>query len=511
MIDATPAVTTLPRHGFHVDDTMRLRTPTENPNQTDELRAPWNRELLEMFLRSQIYLSPIMPFLSLLIAFTALRWVPLDTVIPWTVGALGTHAIQLYLCKSYFSEDRTEDESYNWIGMIAASEFLQASVWVSSLFLFWDDANMLDRSFLIAGIMAANIVRFLIVNNYLPVLVAGTCMMTLGVALRCVVEGGPIAVSLALLVVVLQVFFLFIARQLQDIARDMISFRQEKDKLFAELERERDKANVERNRAETANHAKSAFLANMSHELRTPLNAILGFSEILDREILGPLNNKTYHSYAGDIHNSGQHLLELINDILDLSRIEAGRSDIKEEPLHLSEVAETGLNFLQMRAQEKSIGVGLEFAPDLPKLMADRRSLNQIVINLVNNAIKFTPRHGQVDVFATRTSSGGLALHVRDNGPGIPEGEIEHALSAFSRGSLATKKAIDGAGLGLPIVKGLMDVHGGTVAIRSTPGQGTEVICTFPPARVLSGPRGEIMSGPEIRTDTQMKLIKITG
>ncbi len=511
MLNSQPSETHLPRHGFHVDASARLRSPTEESTKTDELRAPWNKDLLEMFLRGQIYLSPIMPFLSLLIAFTALRWTPLDTVIPWTIGALGTHGIQLYLCKAYFAQQRSEEERYNWIGMIAASEFLQASCWVTSLFLFWPNADVLDRSFLIAAIMAANIVRFLIVNNYMPVLVAGTCMMTLGVAARCVAEGGPISVSLAVLVIMLQVFFLFISRQLQDISRDMISFRQEKDTLFAELERERDKANIERRKAESANQAKSAFLANMSHELRTPLNAILGFSEILDREILGPIGNKTYHSYAGDIHSSGRHLLELINDILDLSRIEAGRNDVREEPVHFSEAAKAALQLLDMRAKEKDIGVDIAFSVDTPKVLADKRSLQQIVINLLNNAIKFTPNGGHITVHSSKTQTGGLCLHVKDNGPGIPANEIELALSAFSRGALATKKAIDGAGLGLPIVKGLMQIHGGYIEIKSELGKGTEVICTFPAARVLSGPRGEIMASPAVRTDTQIKLIKITG
>ena len=464
-----------------------------------------------MFLRGQIYLSPIMPLLAILIAFTALRWAPLDTVIPWTVGALGAHGIQLYLCKSYFGKERSEEERFNWIGMIAASEFLQAACWVTSLFIFWPNADMLERSFLIAALMAVNIVRFLIVNNYMPVLVAGTCMMTLGVAARCVAEGGPISISLAALVIMLQVFFLFISRQLQDIARDMISFRQQKDKLFAELEQERDKANTERRKAETANHAKSAFLANMSHELRTPLNAILGFSEILEREVLGPMQNKTYHGYAGDIHTSGRHLLALINDILDLSRIEAGRSEIREEPVHLAEAAQSALHLLDLRAREKAITVAIAIAADLPKVMVDRRAVQQIIINLLNNSIKFTPAGGKVEISCSRTVTGGMSLHVKDNGPGIPDHEIELALSAFSRGALATKKAIDGAGLGLPIVKGLMQIHDGYIEIKSSTGQGTDVICTFPAARVLSGPRGEIMSGPDVRTDTQMKLIKITG
>jgi two-component system, cell cycle sensor histidine kinase PleC len=498
------------RHNYRAEDSFPPPAPSTK-NREGDLRASWNKDLLELFIKGQIHLSSIMPLLSLLIAFTALRWTPLDTVIPWTIGALGSHALQLYLCKSYFKRERTEGDYFNWIGMLTASEFLQAAVWVMSLYVFWPNSDVLDRGFLIAALMAANMVRFLIVNNYVPVLVSGTGVMTIGIAYRCVVEGGPIWISLAMLVIVMQVFFMFISRQLQDISRDMVMFRQEKDRLFVELERERDKANDARYKAESANNAKSTFLANMSHELRTPLNAILGFSEILDREILGPMQNRTYHSYAGDIHHSGRHLLGLIDDILDLSRIEAGRNEIREEPVHITEPVGAALHLLDMRIKEKNMHVTVNIPAQLPKVYVDRRAVNQIAINLLNNAIKFTPENGKITLSATRTATGGLCFHVQDNGPGIPDNEIEIALSAFSRGSHATKKAIDGAGLGLPIVKGLMQIHGGYVDIKSVPNEGTEVICSFPVSRVLAGPRGEILSGPEVQTESQLRLIKITG
>ena len=139
------------------------------------------------------------------------------------------------------------------------------------------------------------------------------------------------------------------------------------------------------------------------------------------------------------------------------------------------------------------------------------RAVNQVLINLLSNAIKFTPTHGKVEIAAGRTAQGGLRISVKDNGPGIPPNEIEAALSAFSRGSHATKKAIDGAGLGLPIVRGLMQVHGGTIEILNPPDQGTEVVVTFPAGRVLDGPRGEVIAAPGIASDSQRKLIAITG
>ena len=172
-----------------------------------------------------------------------------------------------------------------------------------------------------------------------------------------------------------------------------------------------------------------------------------------------------------------------------------------EHAAHLTEIS----------AAEKQITVAFDIQPGIPKIMCDVRAINQIVINLLTNGIKFTPKGGMVTMFAQRTAQGNVELRVKDNGPGIPEKEIALSLAAFSRGSLATQKAIDGAGLGLSIVKGIMELHGGNVTIKSERGNGTEVICSFPAKRVLSGPRGEIMAGPTIQSESQRQLISLTA
>ncbi len=472
---------------------------------------PWQSEMLRNFVQGQINLAPIMPLLSVAIAMTALVWSEPFIVMSWLICALGTHAIQLVLCHLYMKVDPAPESQAQWIGNISASELLQAMCWVSTLFMFWPTASGADAAFLIATILLVTVVRFMVVSNFMPVLIAGTGVTSLGLVARCLAEGGTVMTSLAILVIALELFLLFISRQLQDTMKGMLRYRIEKDGLIDELKLERDIADRERRKAEEANLAKSAFLANMSHELRTPLNAILGFSEILQREILGPLRNDSYKSYAGDIHHSGRHLLDLINDILDLSRIEAGRSELHEEPVNLHDVGVEAMNLLAMRAEAKTTKVRLNIDPKLPKIMADRRSLNQIAINLLNNAIKFTPDGGLIELTAVMTASGGLSFVVRDNGPGIPPHEIEQALAAFSRGSNATKKAIDGAGLGLAIVRGLMELHSGHLSIDSEPPNGATVICTFPSERVLSGPRAGVLAAPGVTTDTQRKLIKLTG
>ncbi len=473
--------------------------------------APWKLELLTLFLRNQLRVAPAMPILTILLAFTSLSWVPPLTAMLWLTAALACQAAQVYLCSVFFYKERKPDEQHDWIGMMSASELAQGVCWVLPLFLFWPGANGLQGAYLVAFTMAIIAVRLLVVNNFMPVLVAGTGIMTIGVAMRCITQGEPVYFAMAGLIIILEAFFLFVARQLGDTARDMVRFKAQKDGLIEALKRERDKAEAERAKAEDANQAKSVFLATMSHELRTPLNAIMGFSDILKREMFGPLPVQAYRDYAGDIHHSGRHLLDLIDDILDLSRIEAGRREIQEEPLDLLSCMKSARALLGGKAQEKSITVTVGIAESLPKLLGDRRGVNQIIINLLSNAIKFTPAGGAVAISARRNAAGAMELSVKDNGPGIPLHEIQTALQSFTRGAQATKDAIDGAGLGLSIVKGLVDLHGGEVVIHSAEGRGTEVLVTFPASRVLTGPRGEVISATSIQSESQRKLIALTG
>ena len=469
------------------------------------------RELLVMFLKNQIQVAPTMPILTLMLAFTCLPWVKPYTVFGWLTAALACQALQIYLSYFYFRKERSNSESNDWIGILSASEFLLGVCWVLPLFLFWSTASTLQSAYLVAFTMAVIAVRFLVVNSFLPVLGAGTGIMTLGVAMRCASMEEPIYFAMAGLIIVLEVFFLFVARQLGETARDMIRFRAEKDVLIDQLQNERDKAKSEKDRAEEANRAKSMFLANMSHELRTPLNAIMGFSEILAHELHGPLHNTKYKSYAGDINHSGRYLLDLIDDILDLSRIEAGRRDIEDEPLHIGDCVRSGVALLAGKARERAITIEVDVPDSLPRVMGEVRAVNQICINLLTNAVKFTPAGGKVQVSARRNALGAMVVSFKDNGPGIPPSELHRALHSFERGTSATRQAIDGAGLGLPIVKGLIELHGGEIAIESEPNVGTDVRITFPAKRVLAGPRGEVIAAPSIQSESQRKLIAITG
>ena len=259
----------------------------------------------------------------------------------------------------------------------------------------------------------------------------------------------------------------------------------ERETMIAELEMARIGFEDARQRAEDANSAKSRFLATMSHELRTPLNAILGFSEVISNEILGPVGNATYREYAKDIHSSGQHLLELINEILDLSRVEAGRYTLNEETLELVPLVEHAIGFVQMKADAKSIRIERQCEPDLPQVWGDPRALRQVALNLLSNAVKFTPPGGTILVRVGWTAGGGQYLSVRDDGPGIPADEISTVLASFGQGASAIKSAEQGTGLGLPIVQALMQLHDGEFVLDSEPGRGTEVLAILPHARIL--------------------------
>jgi two-component system cell cycle sensor histidine kinase PleC len=178
----------------------------------------------------------------------------------------------------------------------------------------------------------------------------------------------------------------------------------------------------------------------MSHELRTPLNAILGFSDIMKNQVLGPLENASYRDYINDIHTSGQHLLDLINEILDLSRIEAGRQKLYEEPVNLVEVVRECRHMLQLKAKAKNITVAEYYQRGMPRLWADDRAVRQIALNLISNAIKFTPPGGEITMKVGWTAGGGQYLSIRDTGPGIAAEEIPIVLSAFGQGSIAIKR-----------------------------------------------------------------------
>src|SRR6185295_5409962 len=239
-----------------------------------------------------------------------------------------------------------------------------------------------------------------------------------------------------------------------------------------------------RDEAEYANRAKSQFLAVMSHELRTPLNAIIGFSEIMFAEPYGALGDKRYKQYAQDIHNSGGHLLSIINDILDLSKIEAGQAELNEEEVDLAALTTSVVRIMQERAATAGLSFRCESGEGLPWVRADRRALKQILLNLLSNAVKFTPKGGEVGLRMAVDAERGLRMIVYDTGIGIDPQDIPRAMAAFGQVDASWSRRYEGAGLGLPISRALIRLHGGTLDLESQPGMGTTVTVRLPPGRV---------------------------
>ncbi len=238
--------------------------------------------------------------------------------------------------------------------------------------------------------------------------------------------------------------------------------------------------------AELANRSKSHFLANITHELRTPLNAIIGFAEVLRDELFGPLGNKQYQDFVIDIHESGRHLLSLINDILDLSKYEIGHRELQAHPMELAVAVEASIRIIRQRAIDKNLTLIDEVPRDLPPISAESRAVRQILINLLSNAIKFTPAGGKVTVAADRVPGGTLALSVSDTGIGIAPEDIPRAFAPFEQIDSDLTREFEGTGLGLPLVKSLAELHGADVRMETEVGKGTTVTVEFPKDRVLT-------------------------
>ena len=259
--------------------------------------------------------------------------------------------------------------------------------------------------------------------------------------------------------------------------------------------KEQERALIEaRDTAMSASRAKSSFLANMSHELRTPLNAIIGFSELMTREIFGPLGNGRYQEYAKLIHDSGGHLLDLINGVLDMSKIEAGKFELYEEIFELEDVVSSSLRFVRLAAERAGVELESEIARETSQIFADRRAIKQILVNLLSNGIKFTPKGGEVRL-TTRLAEKGVEIKVQDTGVGISKADLERLGRPFEQAEGAMTRGKEGTGLGLALVKSLTAMHGGEAVLESALGSGTTVTLRLPYAAVgADGSHGKVQA-----------------
>ena len=239
-------------------------------------------------------------------------------------------------------------------------------------------------------------------------------------------------------------------------------------------------------KAEAANRAKSRFLANMSHELRTPLNAIIGFAEVIHLQFKGPVGNPQYVDFARSIHDSGRHLVGIINDILDLSKVEAGKVELEEEPTTVAALVDHAVALMNHSIANAQLTLEVAIDPDLPDVLVDARKLDQVLLNLISNAVKFTPAGGRIRIEGRRASDGGIALRVADTGIGISADELAEVLKPFVQSRDAERRRVQGTGLGLPLAEQLVKLHGGSMSLASTHGQGTIVTIILPASRILA-------------------------
>ena len=463
-----------------------IKLSREKLTSTGSGHRAYDVELLRMFAKSHKVAAPGVIIMALTIAALSSLWVPTSNALIWLSLVILGIALTYALSARFLTIAPANVDPKLWRRIFVFGETLQGMIWGLVIFMLIpvQDPNIFTFALFVLLLLAA--MTSMIAATIPAAVYCGLAPVSLAVIAFMAIRHNYQALPLVTLAAGAQLYFVVLANRLYRSSIDTLSFQAEKDALIGELEQSKANSDEARRRAEEASLAKSRFLATMSHELRTPLNAILGFSEVMKSELFGAHAIDAYKEYSADIHSSGQHLLALINEILDLSRVEAGRMDLKEEAFSLAHVVEDCHHLLALRASKRNIIITESIEPGLPKLWADERAIRQVTLNLLSNAIKFTQQGGIITIKAGWTQVGGQYFSVRDNGPGIPESEIPTIMSPFGRGAMALKQADEGSGLGLPIVKGLVELHGGSFTLRSKVREGTEVIVVLPAERVMS-------------------------
>jgi two-component system cell cycle sensor histidine kinase PleC len=435
-------------------------------------------EVAARYLKTNLLPIPLLAF-----GFAALLhiWQPVFPLAIWVSSTILTWSLTFAGFSAFLRDDRRAERQRAWTIALSVILFVSVSIFVSVAFFFWVEGNRLNNillyTLLAAGLASAASQsapsRPICASNLAPY-----CILFLYVSQAH--EAAPMRYGIGFLQLCFVGLVLSYARAGWQLTHETLILRDEKKNLIERLENALSQSTTERERAETASRAKSAFLANMSHELRTPLNAILGFSDMLETDIFAGKRVE----YSRLIHRSGRHLLALINDILDLAKIESGRMDLRESEVDLRSVAKDCAELIAPRCREGGITLSIDVPRDFPALFADERAIRQILINLCGNAAKFTPPGGTIIVFARRNTMGEAEFGVRDTGVGIAEDDLDRVFESFGQGRHDAVSAEKGTGLGLSIVQGLAEAHGGRTGIESSVGHGTCVTVILPPERL---------------------------
>ena len=428
-------------------------------------------------------------------ACVAVLWSPARGIglLAWAAVALLASLARGLLLRAWPRATIGADQASRWRRLIAGDALLSGAIWGSLPVLIQAQASIEHQMFvgtvlagLCAGALAAlGYVGAVFYAFVLPALLPFAAIMLLA--------GGATGTALGVLALLFLASLAFIARMLERAVTGAFQLQHANAELVRRLTRARDEAGAaaqaqtalilrleeSRREAETANQAKSTFLAIMSHELRTPLNAIIGFADVIRTEALGPIENARYREYISDIRDSGAHLLELINKILDLSKIEAGKFDLAPQRLSTEPTIRSVLRLFREQATSAGVRLELTVHASACSVRADERALKQMLINLISNALKFAPRGSTVEV-AAAAADDVTEISVCDHGIGIAAEDIDKAVAPFTQLGDPMTRRHEGTGLGLSLVKALIELHGGTLTIDSTPGHGTSVRLRFP-------------------------------
>ena len=424
----------------------------------------------------------ITPIFTAIVCVMFARWIALPRLVWWFATVTVSTVPLAVVCTMFQRQKPDVAHWHRWVTAAAASYFVFAATWSSLGFVLWVPGDNLDHMVVLLVLATTIAGSSALVSASKPL--AWVAFLTYGTmaVLTPLQEGGTIYTGMALLLAFFTLYLVHMWRQMHATARDMLLLRNDKDDLIVELAHAKAESDEARARAEAANQAKSQFLANMSHELRTPLNAILGFSEIIHTNALHG-DTARDHDYAGLINQSGHHLLALINDVLDLAKIQAGSLVLREAELDLDRAIDEAHTLMMPKAEAGGCRLTKKVGASLPYLLADERALRQVLLNMLSNAVKFTPAGGTVTSFARVEDDGGIALGVRDTGVGIAKEDLALVFKKFGQGRHDVVTNDHGTGLGLPIVKGLVEAHGGSITLESERGVGTTITARFPANR----------------------------
>jgi two-component system cell cycle sensor histidine kinase PleC len=457
----------------------------EKAERENRMRQALLRAVVENLKSNRV----VVPLFGLAICGMFSQWMGTGHLVGWYCQMLLGLVPQMIVLARFPHSPLTRDETQTWTRRLTIANLFFVGNWASLGLWFWARGDFNSNHIMIELLLGATLAAHAATTGPCRAISRPAQLLYLAAMVLIPLQGLfiPATVSHSLMMMLSAPFYVgfmaLVARRNHDRARAAILLGQERDSLLAELVIAKLESDRGREQAEAASMAKSQFLANMSHELRTPLNAILGFSEMITSRLFekDPARNV---EYAGLINSSGKHLLTLINDILDLAKIEAGRWQLEESEVDLHHLAEDALQLVTWRTRETNAVLENAIDPGLETLFADERAIKQILVNLLSNAVKFTPEQGKVSVFAQRIAGGGLTFGVSDTGIGISAEDQQKVFDSFGQGKHDVAIAHKGTGLGLAIVKGLAESHGGRVMLESQVGKGTTVTVHLPASRV---------------------------